>query len=107
METTSLNAVSYVVTVIGIRDLTWIKQTVSTTVNRRFVSRSIDTDHTGGSDFSGQIFAWNISGESREREREGGKERGGRIFQDYSINLHVRYVVKTRTEIEKSDVSFR
>lgn len=75
VETTSLNAVSYVVTVIGIRDLTRIKQTVSTTVNRRFVSRSIDTEHRPHRWIR---FLWtNICLEYQrrvERERERGRE---------------------------------
>ena len=106
VETTSLNAVSYVVTIIGIRDLTGIKQTVSTDGKSSICISfpAIDTDHDG-SDFSGQIFAWNITGDDRvererEKERERERERGTTVsenFSGYSINLHLRYVVKRET----------
>ena len=82
VETTSLNAVSYVVTIIGIRDLTGIKQTVSTDGKSSICISfpAIDTDRRW------IRFLWtNICLEyhrrrpSRERERKRKREREGRL----------------------------
>lgn len=49
---------------------------------------AIDTNHYAGSDFSGQIFAWNINRDDRA-ERETTLTE---YFSDYSINFHRRVV---------------